>query len=42
MELSILVEPDGSVTFPSLADELVPIARSLDPAFSVAIMADAL
>ena len=42
MELSILVEPDGSVTFPSLANELVPIARSLDPSFSVAVVADAL
>jgi putative pyruvate formate lyase activating enzyme len=33
MELSILIDTDGTVTFPSLSAELLPVAAALDPAF---------
>jgi putative pyruvate formate lyase activating enzyme len=33
MRLSILVDPEGTVTFPSLGSALVNVARALDPAF---------
>jgi putative pyruvate formate lyase activating enzyme len=34
MELPIYFDADGTVTFPSLASELVPVARGLNPSFS--------
>jgi putative pyruvate formate lyase activating enzyme len=34
MELLIYFDVDGTVTFPSLASDLVPVARGLDPSFS--------
>jgi putative pyruvate formate lyase activating enzyme len=34
MELPIYFDVDGTVTFPALAAELVPVARTLDPSFS--------
>src|SRR5262245_23541523 len=41
MEFSILLDPDGGVTFPSLAGELLPIAEHLDPSFSRTSIAEA-